>query len=93
MRNCGATCNIYQQPMLPFFEPLDYRRLQSVDPLPIGLKIKSYKLKDINISGSSAEKTLTRTSIELPNFVHLNSGLPNAKMEQANISNCRASRS
>ncbi len=82
MGNCGATYNIHQQPMLPFFEPLDRRRLKPVDPLPIGIKIKSYKLKDVNISASSAKKTLTKTSIQLPNFAHLHSGSPNAKNER-----------
>ena len=82
MRNCGATCNIHQQPMLPFFEPLDRRRLKLLDPLPIGIKIKAYKLKDINISGSSAKKTSARTSIELPNFVHLHSSSLNVESER-----------
>lgn len=82
MRNCGATYNIHQKPMLPFCEPLARRQLKSVDPLPIDIKIKSYKLKDINISGSSAKKTSTRTSIQLPNFVHLHSSSLNVESER-----------
>ncbi len=73
MQNCGATCNIHQKPMLPFFDLQIQRQLKPVNSLPIGIKIKSYQLKDINISGSSAKKTLTRKSIQLPNFVHLDS--------------------
>ena len=81
MQNCGATCNIHQKPMLPFFEQTQ-RQLKPVDSLPIGIKIKSYKLKDINISGSSAKKTLTRKSIQLPNFVHLHSSSLNVESER-----------
>lgn len=75
MHNCGATLNIYKSPVLPFISPPVQKKLRQVTPLPIGLKIKSFKIEDVNYSQSSTELSTTEavnleTTVRLPSFVH-----------------------
>lgn len=79
MQNCGTTLNI-QRPVLPFFclpsQTLPRRnlpgeqKLKKIAPLPIGRKIKSFKIKTINSSALAAKTLNLDNAIKLPNFVH-----------------------
>ena len=72
MQNCGATLNIHQKPVLPFSSPPSQKKLQKIAPLPIGMKIKSFKINAVNSSRSPAAKAGNLgMTVRLPNFVNL----------------------
>ena len=67
----GATFNIHQQPVLPLSNPPSRKQLKKIAPLPIGVKIKSFKIEDANSSRSPIAKAVNLgTTVRLPNFVH-----------------------
>ncbi len=71
MQNNGTTLNIHRQPVLPFFSSSSQTRLKKIAPVPIGMKIKSFKIEDVNSSRSSiAQVVKMKTTIKLPNFVN-----------------------
>ncbi|WP_026102920.1 hypothetical protein [Pleurocapsa sp. PCC 7319] len=84
MHNCGATLNIYKSPVLPFISPPVQKKLHKITPLPIGLKIKSFKIEDVNYSRSTSlmngaqsrrqsptdEAIKLEATVRLPSFVH-----------------------
>ncbi len=70
MQNCGATLNIHQHPVLPFSGSPGQKKLKKIAPLPIGMKIKSFKIKDVNSSRALIAKDANLgTTVRLPNFV------------------------
>ena len=78
MQNCGATfdVNVNQQPVLPFADLLSQKQTQKVAILPIGAKIKSFKI-------SSNAQALNQTiKIKLPNFVDLQSYSQNVDAQE-----------
>ena len=66
MLNSGAMFNTSQQPVLPFANLLCQKTIE-IDPLPIGAKIKSFKIEKFKPEAWSQE-----TAIKLPNFASLN---------------------
>ncbi len=71
MQNSGATLNIHHKPVLPFYSSLGPKKLQKIDPLPIGIKIKSFKIEPVSSSRSQGAKAVNLgTTIKLPNFVN-----------------------
>ena len=71
MQNYGAALNINQQPVLPFNDSSNQRTLKKIAPVPIGEKIKSFKIGEIQSSRSPLAKAANLgTTVRLPNFVH-----------------------
>lgn len=75
MRDCGATFRIDRQPILPLVDLLSQQKSETI-ALPIGAKIKSFKIDDVTRSDRSVK-------IELPNFADLPCDLLNAKGDRA----------
>ena len=50
MQNYGATLNNYQKPILLFPTPSSQTKTEKIAPLPIGAKIKSFKIENVNSS-------------------------------------------
>ena len=71
MQDCGATFRIDRQPVLPLVDLLSQQKSETIAPLPIGAKIKSFKIDNFPRSDRSVK-------IELPDFADLPSYLPNA---------------
>ncbi|WP_019504359.1 hypothetical protein [Pleurocapsa sp. PCC 7319] len=70
MQNCEGTLNISQKPVLLFPTPSSQKKTNKIYPLPIGVKIKSFKIKDVDSSQSPVAKAINlETNIRLPNFV------------------------
>ena len=70
MQNCQAILKIHQQPVLPFPNLNSETKPQKLVPLPIGRKIKSFKINQVNSSLRIANLNLGN-GIKLPNFAHL----------------------
>ena len=75
MQDCGATFRIDRQPVLPLVDLLSQQKSETIAPLPIGAKIKSFKIDDVPRSDRTVK-------IELPNFADLSSYLLNADDKQ-----------
>ena len=75
MRDCGATFRIDRQPVLPLVDLLSQQESETITLLPIGAKIKSFKIDDF-LPGDRSVK------IDLPNFADLSSYLLNADDKQ-----------
>jgi hypothetical protein len=76
MRDCEATFRIDRQPVLPLVDLLSQQKSETI-ALPIGAKIKSFKIDDVPSPGDRSVK------IELPNFADLSSYLPNTQGDRA----------
>ncbi len=84
MHNYGATFNTDRQPVLPFGDLLSQKKIEQVALLPIGSKIKSFKIEQTNSSDSAnVEAFNQKINIQLPNFVDLQSYSLNVDSQQA----------
>jgi hypothetical protein len=73
MPNCGAMFSSDQQPALPLADLLCQKKIEQVALLPIGAKIKSFKINHQDPFDSFPTQALKQKNIKLPNFVDLQS--------------------
>lgn len=83
MQNCGVSSNVDRQPVLPLADLLSHKNVEQVALLPVGTKIKSFKINNFNSGNSPHAGSVNRTrNIKLPNFDSLQSDLLNANTHQ-----------
>lgn len=80
MLDYGATFEIDRQPVLPFADLLSQTKSGTIALLPIGAKIKSFKID--NWSRNIAQTADCSTNIDLPNFAELSAYLPSVDGKQ-----------
>ncbi len=83
MQNCGAISGTNQQPVLLFDDLLSQKKIREVPLLPIGAKIKSFRIAHPDCSDSANLQELNqKKSIKLPEFANLQSYSLNLDNEQ-----------
>ncbi len=74
MHNYGATFNTDRQPVLPFGDLLSQKKIEPIALLPIGSKIKSFKIEHFNsVDSANVQAVNQKIKIKLPNFADLQS--------------------